>query len=627
MTRTRLILTALVLVSAVAGVTAPAAASPSACDAYGEYDSQDAYRQCLVENTTAEEVTDIVHTKPSRLTQKQIDAVYAIPTGQYDEFGFNETQKSHITDWMTWEKFGIQPGWYNGSDPAARESAPNEAESATNQTSNSDGSADGPTARQATLAIETPAYVGDAATVRRNGSTVYLINSTQATIQPQTFDSEDVIGFGVVGTSGQLTYDDRMETFRYDTGGVVGSAELYWEVEETVRVGNGTETVRTRYVATVRSSSNASYQHYQAGEIDEMRSDSANWSEWEGSLVEIYGDSVDVEQQTQKAIELSKLAHNPFSALSGNFTGLVVALFISLGGLLILALFGTFHLVTRFSDIRYIHRSESLKADEKDIDDKARELNWREKMRSVSRWDWADFFGDLVARAYQAVARTPYQGLKRLSAARLPRNLLDLRIQAMGHDNYVGVVERSDVAADGGDESERPIVDARVEHERDVATDAETVDLTALSHEERQEFLDALDWNDQILWTYDLSDTSATPEDISVEQAPVSLEELTEALGADLRQFDSYKHWGKYMLEFVQYVRDHEICDEDGRPDDVQLILNEWMDANDMLSDGFDLPHYKAESEAIEWAVKNADPVKEADQTIENVTNGVSADD
>ena len=609
----RLVLTALVLVSAVAGVASPAAASPADCQALNEYDSSDAYRQCLVDNTTPGEVTDIVHSKPSNATQKQIDVVYAISPRHDDEFGFNQTQKQHITDWMTWEKTGLQPAWYNAStDGSATESSE---------------SADGPTARQATVAIETPEYVGDASTLRQNNETIYVMNGTEATIQAQNFDAENVIGFGVVGSQGQLAYDDRMGVFEYDTGGVVGSAELYWEVEETVRTSDGTETVRTRYVATVRSQSNATYEHYQSGEIEQMRTDAGNWSEWETSLVEIYGSGVDIEQQTQKAVELSKLANNPLAALSGNFTGLVVALFISLGGLLILALFGTFHLVTRFSDIRYIHRSESLKADEKDIDDKARELNWREKMRSVAKWDWSDFFGDLVARAYQAIGRTPFDGLKRLVAARRPQNLVDHRIQAMGHDGYVGVVEREDVSADGGDSGERAIVEARVARAEGVAEDAETVNLNSLGEDEHEQFLDVLNWNDQTLWNYDLTDTDASPADISVEQAPLSLEELSDALGADLMQFDSREHWGQYLLEFVQFVREHDICDNEGRPDDIQLVLNEWMDADDMLSDGFELPHFKAESEAIEWAVKHSDPVEEADRTIENVTNGVPADD
>ncbi|RLM32631.1 hypothetical protein [Haloarcula sp. Atlit-120R] len=609
----RILLTALLLVSAVAGVTGPAAASPADCQAMSAYESTDAYRQCLVENTTAEEVTDIVHSNPSTSSQKQIDAVYAISPRHDDEFGFNQTQKAHITDWMTWEKTGLQPAWYN--------------ESQANSTDGSDSETSGPTARQASVAIETPGYVGETSTLRQNNETIYVMNGTQATLQPQNFDAENVIGFGVVGSQGQLTFNDRMGVFEYDTNGVVGSAELYWEVEEQVRTDNGTETVRTRYVTTVRSEGNTSYEHYQSGEIDEMRTDAANWSEWESSLVGIYGSGVDIQQQTQKAVELSKLANNPLAALSGNFTGLVVALFVSLGGLLILALFGTFHLVTRFSDIQYIHRSESLKAEEKDIDDKARELNWREKMRSVAKWDWSDFFGDLVARAYQAIGRTPFDGLKRLVAARRPRNLVDHRIQAMGHDGYVGVVEREDVSADGGDDSERAIIDARVARSETVADDVETVDLTGLDEDEHEQFLEALDWNDQTLWNYDLSDTDATPADITVEQAPMSLEELSDALGADLMQFDSRQHWGQYLLEFVQFVREHDICDNEGRPDDIQLVLNEWMDADDMLSDGFELPHFKAESEALEWAVQHSDPVEEADRTIENVKNGVPADD
>lgn len=580
----------------------------SQCKPLSEYESSDAYRQCLVDNTDAEQITDYVHTPPNDLSQKQIDAVYAVSPAHDDAYGFNQTQRQHITDWMTWEKVGLKPAWYDAPSDATAES-------------------DGPDGRQATLAIETPSYVGDPATIRQDGQQVYTINGTQATIQPQNFRSEDVIGFGVVGTGGELTYDDRMGVFEYDTGGVIGTAEVYWEVEETIRTANGTETVRTRYVALVRSESNASYRHIQRGELEEQRRDAANWTEWESSLTKIYGGGVDIGQKTQVSVELNKLAHNPLSALSGQFTGLLLSLFLTLGGLLILALFGVLHLGLRYTDIAFIHRIHSLRAEEKAIDDKHRELDWREKMRSVAKWDWSDFYGDLVARAYRTIGRTPFHGMKRLLAARRPRNLVEHRLQAMGHDGYVGVVEREDVATDGGhdgdDGGDRPIISATVAHESSVGGEADTVELTDCP----ADFVDELDWTEQTLWNYDLRETSATPEEIRVEQAPLTLEELSDELGADLMQFDSRQRWGQYLLEFVEYVREHEFTDDEGRPDDIQFVLNQWLDTDDMLGDGFELPHFKAESEAIEWAVKHSDPVEEADRTIENIQNGVSSDD
>lgn len=158
---------------------------------------------------------------------------------------------------------------------------------------------------------------------------------------------------------------------------------------------------------------------------------------------------------------------------------------------------------------------------------------------------------------------------------------------------------------------------------RTADADGETVDIS----DPTEEFLDALDWQSQTLWNYNLTQSSASPDDISVEQGPVTLEELSEALGAELTHFDSRQHWGKYLLEFVEYVREHDFTDTEGSPDDIQFILSQWMDEGDMLGDAFDLPHFKAESEAIEWAVEHSDPVQEAERTVENVQRGLPGDD
>lgn len=476
---------------------------------------------------------------------------------------------------------------------------------------------------EARVAIQQPEYLGSTQTVADGGRTVHVFEAQKVEVQPQNFDNSDVIGFGVSEGPGELSYDAQMDQFIFDSRGETGTFEVYWEVEEQIQTGNGVETARTRYTATLRSDSNATYRHLTQSELNNDESGAANWSEWEDTLQSIYGDDVDVEQKTQKAAELLRLANKPLAALSGEFSGLLLALFITLGGMLLLALIGVLHLAARWTDIKYINRFESLKAEERDVDKRLSDLDWREKMRSVAKWDWNDWFGDYTARSYREVGETPFDGMKELLASRRPKNLIDHRLQCMAVDGYVGVVERDDVATDGGDgDSEPAIISARVEEERYVDEGAETFDISDPS----DEFIAALDWESNVLWSYSLSETDATPEDIHVEQAPIELEELVEALGAETRDFDSRQHWGQYLLEFVQFVRDHEFCDEEGRPDDIQFVMAEWMDVDDFLADAFDMPHFKAESEAIEWAVKQSDPVEQADNRVNTVTEGRDLD-
>lgn len=595
-------------------VPAPVSAAPSTCNDLGEYESQEAYQNCLRDNTTAENVTTYVHTPPSNLSQKQIDAVYAISPQHEDEYGFNETQKKHITDWMMWEKVGVKPGWYDSESTEDGEANGTEAES---------GPAE-PLGKPATVAVSQPDYHGSTNTETRDGETVHIVNAQRVEIQPQNFNNDNVVGFGISEGPGDLSYDNQMDEFVFETNGEVGTFKLYWEVEERVRVGNETEMARTRYTATVRADSNATYRHLTQSEVEQRNGDAQNWSAWESALTGIYGDDVNVEQKTQKAESLLRLYAHPLAALSGDFTGLLLALFITLGGMVLLALIGVLHLAARWTDIKYINRFESLKAEERDVDKRLSDLDWREKMRSVAKWDWNDWFGDYASRAYRRISSTPYKGMKKLLSVRRPRNLVDHRAQAMLHDGYVAVVKRDDVATDGGAASaDRPIVNAELVHEGYVDDDAETIDPT---DDNWDGFLDVLDWGSDALWSYSLAESDASPEDIHVEQAPLALEDLVDALGTETRDFDSRQHWGTYLLEFVEFVRDHEFCDEEGSPDDIQFVLNEWMDTDDFLADAFDLPHFKAESEALEWAVKHSDPVEEADQRVKTATEGRHSD-
>ncbi|WP_324666275.1 hypothetical protein [Haloarcula sediminis] len=108
-----------------------ASGAPADCDDLSEYENQSDYRGCLVENTTPEQLTSYVHTDPSNLTQKQIDAVYAVSPSHDDEFGLNETQQSHITDWMMWEQVGLEPGWYGETATPTRADLDEQTETAT----------------------------------------------------------------------------------------------------------------------------------------------------------------------------------------------------------------------------------------------------------------------------------------------------------------------------------------------------------------------------------------------------------------------------------------------------------------------------------------------------------------
>lgn len=105
---TLLSLTILVVLSAV---TPAVSAAPADCTSLRESKSPSKYQQCLRDNTSKQDVLRIIHTPPKDLTQKQIDAVYAIYPRHSDGYGFNKSQEQKIVEWMTWEKTGVKPEW------------------------------------------------------------------------------------------------------------------------------------------------------------------------------------------------------------------------------------------------------------------------------------------------------------------------------------------------------------------------------------------------------------------------------------------------------------------------------------------------------------------------------------
>jgi len=478
----------------------------------------------------------------------------------------------------------------------------------------------------AQLAIEQPDYISEDVTQSKvNGTHVYTVHTGEVDINPQNFNSSQVVGYGVEENAGRLTFDDRMGVFQFNSQGNEGTFTLYWEVREkrTVEDGNNTsvETVRTRYSAIIKVSSNATYQHIPAGDLDQQREDAANWSAFESELKNIAGSEVDVEEKTQLALDMLNLRLNPLSALSGNFTGILLALFITLSGLLVLALFGGFHLVTRLSDIKYRNRTESLKAEEDEINEKLAELNLREKKQALQNMDWNDIFDDdYRARAFRdALGETVFDGAVRLQTLVLPEHIIHDRLQAMSQAGYVGVVDREDVATDGGDGDGQPaITNAELASEDNVDEDAETVDLSQPS----DEFIHALDWSDTELRSFDLPNADVDPDELVTKSRPMDLEELMEELEVQRQDFDTPEEFGEYLAEFIQSVRSHDYTDDDGSPNELRYTLNTFLQLAQIMRDRQGVPLFDLLGDAVERALVDHDPVKDAEETVKDVEAG-----
>lgn len=495
--------------------------------------------------------------------------------------------------------------------------------------------------QDADLAIEQPTYITEDIHVEQSdGTPTYVVQSQSVRVKPTNFNTEDVVGFGVDTDVGRLSYDEAFDRFTFDAGGNKGTFTLYWEVVEereiAVEANNTTTTevreVRTRYEARLRVASNESYAHLPESRLEEIREDADIGEAVRTAIRDIVGGDADVEQQTQVALNLLRLRHNPLEALAGGYFGFWI--YLVLGG--VGALLGTltllgFHFGIRWTDIKYRRHHESLKASELEIDEKLTEMELEERLRKIAKLDWNDLYDDYAARKMREWAETPKDAIMKLVALGRDETLLDYYVRAMGHCDYQGAVRYGDARTDGGaDTDDNPeIVEAwLVPPDGDVPDEAdETVALDKDEDPDEDDgryeaFLAAVDRQDPELRDFDLRTADFTPGDIAVEADPLDIEDLMSEVGARQLEWEHPEEWGRLFLEFVEFVYQHDFTDDQGAPQQVDLMMNELLDVFDLLSDRFELPWFKFESQAIARALDEHDPVTQAEDLVDDVEAG-----
>lgn len=501
--------------------------------------------------------------------------------------------------------------------------------------------------RPADLAIEQPHYIdGDVSRSSANGTTVYEAEGDRLLLSPQNFAPGDVVSSGVEESAGELSLDKDLGVYTFKPS-KDGSYNVYWTVEETRQTttpsgnstANGTaanattsstetETVRVQYTAVLRVET-GDRQHIPAGELEAQREAAANWSEFEGAVKseEVAGPDADMGEESQLAVNLLKLRHHPASALTGNFTQILLSLFITLGGLFVLLLFVVYHYLSRRSDIKFRHKRESLDAERADLEDQLLEAEERERLSALEGMDWNDIFPDDVARAFrEAFGETVLDGFLELQESLLPSNLIRDRLEAMS-DEYVAVVEREDVATDGGEDVDESddvaarIVDAEVRpaDELEDVDDVETVGL----EEPSEDLVDALEWDDPELRSFDLPAQELDQSEFSTTLEGATLEELIQEYDVEMRQFENNREvFAEYLLEFLTSVHEHEFTDEEGRVRPIRYALNLFLRTSRLLDERHETPLAAYQSEHIAFLLANYDHDEEVSEYVNDVSEG-----
>ncbi len=467
--------------------------------------------------------------------------------------------------------------------------------------------------RPAELAIDQPHYIdGGVQTTGAGEAMTYEASGGHLRIQPQNFDRSNVTEFGVATTTSDATLSDNTDLGVYELDVASnGTYELYWVAREVREVDNETKLVDIRYTARVRVS-DTDMQHIPDGTIDEYREDADNWSAFEQAVRsdKVVGPDADMEQSTETAINLLRLQNHPFSALTGDFTGLLLTLFITLPGLVIILIGVGMHLASRRSDIKERRRQSQLDAERADLEDELDAIEEHERLAALEGMDWNDVpdFDDATARAFREhLGETVLDGWLTIQSILTPETLVRDRLRAMA-DTHVAVEEP---VADGGATAGTPSY--RLEPRG--AADEMADERVATLDEPSDEVVDGLDWDDPELREFDL-----TAADI---EHSLEMDTLTEDLDVDVVQdFESREEFTEYLFQFLQTVVDHEYTDKDGRVRPLRHALNLWLRALRFVGEREGVPTARYSAEHIESLLRTYDAEDEIAEWVNRVETG-----
>ena len=555
---------------------ASAAASPDYSGCSLDEQGTDAYQSCLMEQSTTDDVMNYVHTHPDDLTQKEIDTVYAYPSGE-----FTESELEKVTKWMTWEKFGNKPAYMSQS----------------NETGNRTVTEDRQTTEKAQVTVSQPRWVSSPVkTVEEGDKTVYVVNGNYQELQLNGVKHSQVTQFGMAGETGALTYDDEAGVYVLDAEQTSGTYQLFWvaNVEQNVKEGNKTVTkVKTqRYVAHVRVDS-AAISHVDTDQYHQLQDDAGNWTEWKGAVTNVAGENADVKQESQSGLNWIKFTNDPLGYVTGNFFGIMLALVTTPQGITIVVGILSINLPALVWLYRYKNKREALDPEEADIDAKLDQYDVERMNQSLAGTPLSEVYAnpETVAKLRDAFdSDSLLDALAGYQSMFLRFRLVRDRLSTMGGAGYRAAVNRLD---DG------EIDDAYVLEPDDEPDDLEDgYEVEELTGDPGVELARALKDDpvvDEVqLHTLDAESTA----DLEIER--FELEEMLKLMDDEMpRDAATQKKWGKWFLEMTEHVRKHPSTDNEGRLKPMRLVVNDLLKLQWWASDYEGVPLMRWNSEML----------------------------
>jgi hypothetical protein len=505
--------------------------------------------------------------------------------------------------------------------------------------------------RQAQLHVEQPHYVdGDVRASSADGDRVYHVKGESLEIHPQNFDAEKVVDYGVEsgGDSGQLSYDPQTGEFELSAG-AEGSYEVYWIVSEGIAVENEspnasgndsnttTETRQVRYSAIIRVEGAVGMEHMQSGDLAETREDAGKWEEFNSSVSDLRGRSIWVtlglqdpmttEQLIQSMINAWLLVNEPIAALTGD-SSILIVLFMSLTGIAFLGALAAYHTGVIVLLYRKLNIHETTEAAEGEVAERLAALDDEERRRRLAKRDFVDVFGDdHIADAFRDLGANPLEALENWVSRLRQRFAFHDRLQAMHQASYVAVVDDRAAAdggasEDGGDEAVP--ISARVVHEDDLAEDGpddQDQAVQSLDVDVDAGLLDALDWAQPEIREFDFVGADFDRAECVTPIEEYDLKALLELSDLDMRNFSDEAAAGEYLRDLLADIREHPICDDQGRVKTLRYGLEQFLRSAALLEDRYELPidYYV---DLVDRAVDEHDAREQAVGTLRDVQEG-----
>lgn len=449
-------------------------------------------------------------------------------------------------------------------------------------------------AARAELDIQQPHYVDSDVRVDQSGNhTTYHVQGSHFEILATNIDAENVVNYGVVQEGATLAYDKATTEYILDTGGQNGTFTLFWTVSETqtqtqtpenqTADGNTSETTttttsRTRYEARVQTST-GELAHVPQSRINGLQEDSANWSEVESEFGSVGGDAP-IEEKLSTALHWLEFSTNPFSALSGDFTGAMLILLLTNGGRLLLGLLILVPIATS-APVILKYRKLREKTPELAELDKEKLKVWADKRKQslveVTPHD-LPINGRTADNLQQTLGENLWEIADTLQRLFDHMNLKRVYLQAMRERGDTAAVSRTP----GGDIESITLNPSE-------ETDAEAEPLSEYSEEDFDQLVEHADWANV--------DSNALQADIDIKEldtpiSPTDVDgDLVDTLDIDFPDdFDDREQFAECLYEVWRYIAKHGYTTDDGHIKQERSLLNLFSVLSSVTAERYDYP-------------------------------------